>query len=153
MKSPRERALAHLKTLAAAGVVLGCGGGSAHGGGGSGPAYGVVDPMPMPSCFENPPIVVTTKLLEKTADGTRLVEVAAKYQQTDTKVTDLGANTPSGTHLEVTDKVMKANDFRGVVHVPKDVTAFFFSAAASCGQGSGFSQYIEVTDTEATIKP
>jgi hypothetical protein len=144
LKSPRERAIARIKTLAAAGVVVGC-----HGSG-----YGVVDPMPMPACFESPEPVVTAKVVETKDDGTRLVELLVKFQQTDAKVGQLDAyrivEFGGGSHkLEITEKTINANDFRVVISVPQDVKHVLFSAEVQCSRGNGFNAELELDESGA----
>jgi hypothetical protein len=143
LKSPRERAIARIKTLAAAGVVVGC-----HSG------YGVVDPMPMPACFESPQPVVAAKVLETKDDGTRLVELLVKFQQTDAKVGQLDAYRivefgGGSNKLEITEQAINANDFRVVIAVPKDVKQVLLSAEVHCSRGTGFNAELELDDSGA----
>lgn len=144
MKSPRERALAHIKTLAAASVLVGC-----HEAG-----YGVVDPMPTPACFENPKPTVTAKVLETKEDGARLVEVVVKFQQADAKVGDIQAEA-LGEHdskLEVTEQTVNANDFRAVINVRKGIVLITLYAKVSCAGGSGFQVYLDVDGANVVVK-
>lgn len=140
MKTPRERALAHIKTLAAASIVGACGGG-----------YGVVDPMPSPACFENPEAVVTAKVRETKDDGTRLVELTAKFQQKDAKFGELTAykvvEFGGGQHkLDITEPVINANDLKVVIAVPKDTKQVLFAAEVHCSVGNGFNVQFDIDD-------
>jgi hypothetical protein len=143
VKSPRERALARIKTLAAAGVVVGC-----HSG------YGVVDPMPRPACFESPEPVVTANVVETKDDGTRLVELLVKFQQAEAKFGQLDAYRivefgGGSNKLEMTEKTINANDLRVVIAVPKDVKQVLFSAEVHCSHGDGFYAELELGDNGA----
>ena len=146
MKTPRERALASMKTLAAAGVVLSC-----HSG------YGVVDPMPRPSCFENPKAVVTGKVLETKEDGTRLVELIAKFEQSDAKFEGLTAyrmkafNDNSENKLTITEQAINTNDLRVVIAVPKDAKELLLSASVQCADRNGFYVNFEI-DAAGAVK-
>ncbi|MFO0741219.1 MAG: hypothetical protein U0270_35300 [Labilithrix sp.] len=145
MKTPRERALARIKTLAAAGVVVGCNSG-----------YGVVDPLPSPACFESPGPIVTAKVLETKEDGTRLVELLVKFQQTDAKVGALEAyhvvELGGGSNkLDLTEQAVTANDLRAVIGVPKGVKQVVFTAQVKCANGHGFNAQFDIDDA-GTVK-
>lgn len=144
MKTPRDRALAHIKTLAAASMVLGC-----HSG------YGVVDPMPRPSCFESPKAVVNAKVLETKDDGTRLVELVATFEQSDAKFNALTAyrikafNDASDNKLAITEQTINAHDLRVVIAVPKGAKALLLFADVQCAGRTGFSVEFELDDAGA----
>lgn len=139
---PRERTLARMKHLAAAGVVAGC-----HGSG-----YGVVDPMPPPACFETPQPVVTARLVEPmAADGTRLVELLVKFQQRDAKVGEMQAQVIGGAPVEITKHEIGEGELRAVFRVPKGMRSVYFTAQVACAHGTGFTASLEVDDTTASV--
>lgn len=144
--SPRARALAHLKSLAAAGgVVAAC-----HDSG-----YGVVDPLPPPACFSNPEPSVTARYVgEAAADGARVVEITIKHQRPDAKVGKVRVSRyDSGTEIPVNDPDIAPDTIRTQFTAPKDLKRATFSVELTCQGGSDFYGYLELEPTSVKLTP
>ena len=127
----RERALARMRVLAggtAAGVVAACG-------------YGVVDPLPPPTCFESPQPTATGQVIPapsgQAADGVVFVEIIVRYASGVTARSASANEDTSTTASGPTLAIVSSDDtpdggHRLVVRVPTRVRAFNVTLTGSC---------------------
>lgn len=149
MSDVRRRTLARWKTLAAAGAVAsGC-----HGSG-----YGVVDPMPLPSCLDSPQPTAKAAFVARTStesepQGTRFVEVTYAYTQTGVTLGAIGAvDNGTGNALEVLEPTPSANGFRAVVRVPAGVTEVLMSSPTKCPSTGAYAMVmLKLTADAVTV--
>ncbi|MBX3231521.1 MAG: hypothetical protein KIT84_24170 [Labilithrix sp.] len=170
--SVRARALARLKVLTAvgAGIVVSCGKSKgladSHKPGDPEP-YGVVDPMPLPTCFDGPQPTITAVFVagdagaSKSAKGDggpvlaaggRLVEIDVAFTQDDVA---LGEITPN--NLSVVESTKQGKGIRLLVMVPpqadpKVASSHGISIGASCARGLTTIQ-VSLSITGSAIAP
>jgi hypothetical protein len=172
MSSARNRTLNHMKYLAAlsaAGVAAACAGkvinDANHDGipdeqqDGGEDAYGVVDPMPRPSCFNSnglPTVSAqyTTDVGDAGADadaeggvvdagdGSRLVAVTFKFEKPTEVVIDSKATSTDATVL---DSTISASGGRIVVSVPAGQDTARISMKVSCTAANDSGLFITLT--------
>lgn len=115
----RARAVARMKALAAAGatsVIASCG-------------YGVVDPLPQPTCFESPKPTVTARLLPADAGADeQLIEVKVAFTQTGVTVGEVRVD--GGVKLK--DKQVRTNEIVILLVDERRSTSASLSVEATC---------------------
>lgn len=169
----RARAIARLKVLTAvgAGVAVSCGKSKGLADGhkpGDPEPYGVVDPMPRPTCFEGPQPTITAAYMavpdagaKKKADAgamlaltpdTRLVEVAVAFTQTDIA---LGNVTSTDPNVSIVESKPEASGIKLIVRVPKTEGGSAdrpISVSTSCARGLTTIQ-ITLRTTATAVEP
>jgi hypothetical protein len=117
-----------LAGTAATGVAVACG-------------YGVVDPLPPPSCFQSPQPSATGKLVEppagEDAKDVRFVQITVSFSQNDgsalsnatAREAGVGSN---GASLTVVSQAGRTGAYDFLVRVPTRVTTFIAQLSSTC---------------------
>jgi len=148
MQTARARTLARLRALAAVGAAT-----TTTGCNGCAGAFGVVDPLPAPTCFDSPKPTATAAYLQPddvdaggTAPaGSRLVEVQVSFEQTDVVIGKVTTSSNMAASPELVHQTASSHALRFVLRVfsVEDTVRLFVDT--TCKGAPRSSLYVTLT--------